>query len=205
MQVGIGHGDGVLDHLDDQHVCVVGADIVLDQQPVLLAGRSGLKARVVQLERRGAVHPPHEGAHAQPVLRPQLPAVRAVDLFAGNLHRQLVEVLVQVHDEDMKAVALVAVAVRQLAQSRHAEAVLRQRVQPVVPPRHARLQQRGIGVLQLGCRARQHCQIVFQQAHEAMQFRDHHLPIDQGGRCGHGFDPALLDACGAHFTGDVDG
>ena len=131
VQVGVGQADAgsrrdtvdglAIDHLDHQHMRVVGADVVLDQQVRAVAGRGGVEAGVVELEGAGAAETAHEGGDAWAVLRADLPGVGAVDHLAGERGREAVQRLVQVHHQQVQAVvgvlaALAAVAVGQRAQ-----------------------------------------------------------------------------------------
>jgi hypothetical protein len=98
-------------HLHDQHVRVVGADVVLQQKPLAVAGGRGVESRVVELEWRGAVQAAHESFDVRSIGRLQLPDVGAADLFARQTASQTIELLVQVHDQQVKAVPVEVVTV----------------------------------------------------------------------------------------------
>ena len=206
VQVGIGQRDdlrrgGGVD-LDHQHVRVVGADVVLDQQLVAVARGGRVEAGVVELERRGAVQPAHEGgdARAVAVVARQLPAVRAVDAVGGQPGRQAIERLVQVHHHDVQAVAARALAMGQRLDLRGGQHRAGQCIQLGLPVRHA-LGECSVGTVAFDQRARHHTQVVGQAQRQARQIGHAQGAIGfAGGGSGQVVQPVGL---GAH--GDVGG
>ena len=187
---------------------VVGADVVLDQQLVAVAsaaGGGGVQSRVLALERRGAVQPAHEGDHARAVgttLR-QLPAVRAVDGVGGQLGRQLVQRLVQVHHGQVQAVAAAALAVRQFVELGGVQHRAGERGQLRLPVRHPR-GQGGVGAVAFGHRARHGAQVVVQAQRQTRQVGHAHAgcAFARGGG-GQVVQPLRLGAGGDVGGGDL--
>jgi len=114
VQVGIRQAQLHPLHRHHEHVDIVRADVVLDQQPRAIARDRRVQARVRELERCRAVQTAHERADQRAVLLVDLPHVRAVEVFGGDLARHRIELLVQVHHEQVQAVADLAVAVGEL-------------------------------------------------------------------------------------------
>lgn len=90
--------------LHHQYVCIVGANVVLQQQTDAVACRRGVKSRVVELEPAGSIDSPHEGRHARTIDVVQLPHMGTVDGFVGQLGRQTVECLVKIYHQEVQAV-----------------------------------------------------------------------------------------------------
>ena len=143
VQVGVGERDRAVLHLDDQHVDVVGADVVLDQQAWAVACDGGVEPGVRKLQLGRAVQAAHEGAYQRAVIVLHLPGVGAVHVFGGHFTRQCIDLLVQVHDQQVQAVAALAVAVGQFGQCGAAQALVvgqgMELAQPVVSPHGQRV------------------------------------------------------------------
>ena len=122
---------------------VVGADVVLDQQAWAVARDGGVKPGVRKLQIGGAVQAAHEGADQRAVIVLHLPGVGAVHVFGGHFTRQCIDLLVQVHDQQVQAVAALAVAVGQFGQCGAAQTLVvgqgMELAQPVVSPHGQRV------------------------------------------------------------------
>jgi hypothetical protein len=176
VQVGVGQADagrgppGV--HLQHDDVGVVGADVVLDHQARALAGGRGVQARVLALERAGALQTAHEGLDARPVaaIGGQIPGMGAGHVVAGQAGGQAVERLVQVHHQAVQAVAGLGLAAGQRAQQGLVQqgTARGQGLQPGLPAAHPFGQRRvGIGLGQQ--RAGHHPQVLVQLPGQVQQ------------------------------------
>ena len=100
-----------------------------------------------KLQIGGAVQAAHEGADQRAVIVLHLPGVGAVHVFGGHFTRQCIDLLVQVHDQQVQAVATLAVAVGEFGQCGAAHALVvgqgMELAQPVVSPHGQRL---GVGL-----------------------------------------------------------
>ena len=186
VQVGVGQrgdrrGAGCVD-LDDQHMGVVGADVVLDHQARAVAGGGGVQAGVLALERARQRQAAHEGGHPRAVaaVLGQLPCVGAVDLLGGQRRREMVQGLVQVHHGEVKAVALATLAVGQCGQGgrgQHRTLEPRQLGLPVADT----LGQAGIGRAAFKQRAGHRGQVLREAGGEAVQVgQDQGLVLQRG-------------------------
>ena len=75
-----------------------------------IAGDGGVESGVRKLQGGRAVQAAHEGADQRAVIVLHLPGVGAVHVFGGHFTRQCIDLLVQVHDQQVQAVAALAVA-----------------------------------------------------------------------------------------------
>ena len=170
MQVGIGQRDGAALHLDDQHMDVVGADIVLDQQALAVARDGGVQTGVRELQGGRAVQAAHEGLNQRAVVVVHLPDMSAIDVVGGQFARKGVDLLVQVHYQQVQAVARLVVAVGQLVQVCAVQTFIvgqaAQFLQPVVAPPGQRRSASLPGVAHRACHGGQ---IVAQRLHQAVQ------------------------------------
>ncbi|WP_441710411.1 hypothetical protein [Hyphomicrobium sp. 2TAF46] len=89
---------------------------------------------MAELERPGAVEAPHERGNARPVLCRQLPDMGAIDRFVREVCRQTIDGLMQIHNQDMKAVALATLAAGQLLQLIGIEGARGKLTEPIAPP-----------------------------------------------------------------------
>ena len=188
---------------------VVGADVVLDQQPVPVAGGRGVQARMVELQRAGAVQAAHEGRHARvvPAVRRQLPGAGAVDRFGREPRSQPVERLVQVHDRDVQAVAVFAAPVGQAGQRVAVDLLAGQCAELGLPRRHP-LGQRRVGPGIVEHRPGHQVQVVDQPAGQPGQAGQVQRPVLQRGIGGQVAKPGRLvaraDIGGGYLAGQVD-
>ncbi|MBZ9797269.1 hypothetical protein [Mesorhizobium sp. ES1-4] len=100
---------------------VVRADVVLNEQAVAVACRGCFQAWMVELQRSRAVEALHESGNKRSVLLGQLPDMGAIDRLVGEMRRQLIERLVQIHDQQVEAVFVTAFAAGQGLQLRRIE------------------------------------------------------------------------------------
>jgi len=164
VEVGVGERDTQALDLDHQHVGVVGADVVLQQQAGAVSGGGGVEPGVVELERAGGVEPAHEGGDARAVERIDLPHVGAVDGLAGELRSEPVERLVQVHHQQVQAVVLAALAAGERVELGRRQRVRRERFEPGAPVRTAR------GEVRIAFeRARHGAQVLGEQAGQPVE------------------------------------
>ena len=164
VEVGVGERDTQALDLDHQHVGVVGADVVLQQQAGAVAGGGGVQPGVVELEGAGGIEPAHEGGDARAVERIDLPHVGAVDGLAGELGGEAVERLVQIHHQQVQAVVLAALATGERLELRRRQRVGRKLGQPGTPVRAARVE-----VLVALERSRHRAQVLGKQGDEAVE------------------------------------
>ena len=110
VDIGVGQCRDLVLHAYDQNVCVGGADVVLDEKQPAVLGRRGAEARVIEFQRCGAIEAFHEGPHQRsPPLR-QSVNPRSLQCLVGSLRLQLVDAAVRIHDEQMQAIAALAIA-----------------------------------------------------------------------------------------------
>ena len=110
VHVGIGDGRNQACDMHHQHVRIGHADIVLqDELPAAQGGR-GPQSRMVELECLGRVQAAHEGAHQFLVLGAQAVDARAIHALARQVPLQAVQGLVQVHHQEVRRVAALALA-----------------------------------------------------------------------------------------------
>ncbi|MCK9989106.1 MAG: hypothetical protein RugAbin2_00120 [Rugosibacter sp.] len=130
MQVGISEADRALFHHEHEHMHITGTDVVLDEQPRAIAGHGRIQPRVGKLQRCRAVQAAHEGLDQWPVGVLDLPDMRAIQVLRGNLASQGIEPLVQIHDQEMEAISILAASARQVGQRRRVDPfVIRHRMQ----------------------------------------------------------------------------
>ena len=205
MQVGVGQGDLQVLHLDDQHMGVVGADVVLQQQALTVTGGCRVQTRVVELEGRGAMQALHEGADQRAVAVQQMPDVGAVDDLAGHLGGQFVDLLVQVHDQQVQAVAIVSLTMGERMQLGLVELLSMQGVQPVLPLVHA-----PVGLV-VGGTGQQHRsghqgEVFVQGADESVQLGHQQDAIDPAGAGGQLVQPGgVAQPGGRQLVAEVQG
>ena len=151
VDVAVGERHPQAAHLDDEDMRLGRADIVLDQQRLAGAGGDGVKAGMIEFERRRAVHPGHERRD-----RGAIGLAEAVGPGAGDLHRrdgalQPIDLLVQIHDEKVDAIARLGTRRgqrRDLLAAQHVIGGRRSLLdQPLQAGAEARMERRGIGAL----------------------------------------------------------
>ena len=180
VQVRIRQSHGVLLHLDYQHMGVIGTDVVLHQQTRAISGGGGVQARMVELERCRAVEPTHEGTDQATVGIAQLPDLRTVDHLAGQGLGQVVDLLVQIHDQQVQAVPAIALALGQAVQAHVVDFFALHRCQQFKPVLHPQM-----GLCIMGSdfkqRPRHDGQVFPQAGDKARQFRHQHRAVDTAG------------------------
>ena len=132
---------------------------------------------MVELERRRAMQAAHERRDARAVARLQLPRARAVDRLDRELRRQLVDALMQVHDQQVHAVVdAVALALDERFDLRVAQPVGRQRTEPLEPVARPRVH-RVVGGRFLQQRPRHRGELAGDLLGETSSVRDQHLVL----------------------------
>ena len=91
--------------VDDQDVGLGHADVVLDHQPLAAAGGGRPQARVIELEFARLVDAGHEGGDQRAVVLAHPVDLGAVDRLGGELLLEPVQLLVQVHDQQVQTIA----------------------------------------------------------------------------------------------------
>ena len=199
VEVGVGEPDAQALDLDHQHVGVVGADVVLQQQAGAVAGGGGVEPGVVELERAGGVEPAHEGGDARAVERIDLPHVGAVDGLAGELGGEPVERLVQIHHQQVQAIVLAALAAGERVELGRRQRVGRELGQPGAPVRAARVE-----ALVAFERSRHGAQVLGEQADQAVEAGHvQFLALAVGGRR-QLRQPGRIDAGGGELARQVE-
>ena len=126
-------------YLEYEHVSIVGADVVLQQQSFAITRGSCFQTWVIKLEPSGSVKPAHEGNNACAVLGLQFPYVGTVNYLARQLARKVVDLLVQIHHQEMQAVLAASAAMCELFNLFVAKSIRRQFVEPIEPILYARV------------------------------------------------------------------
>lgn len=98
--------------MDHNHMCIRRADVVLNYQAVSSPGCCRAEARMVEFQRRGTIDAGHERAYQRIVARAEIVSGRALDLLLREADLQCIELLVQIHDQPMQAVAALPVNLR---------------------------------------------------------------------------------------------
>lgn|GEM_PF-1332641 len=139
MQIRIVQPDLQIFDRHHQHVHVVRTDVVLDEQARAVARGRRIQPRVRELERCRAPESAHERPHQGPILGREPPDVRPVELLGGDLGGQRIERLVQVHHQQVQAIAALALAMRQGSELLGFQPLLRiermQEFEPGIAPR----------------------------------------------------------------------
>ena len=104
MDIRIGHGDGEALDMNDDHMSVGRAYVVLNDQTGFDARCCRGEAGMIEFQFRGAVDPGHEGEHQGAVRRRQIIGGGAIQCFFGQSRLQGVETLVNIHYQPMQAV-----------------------------------------------------------------------------------------------------
>ena len=86
-------------------MCIGFPDVVLYEERLAAARRRRGKARMVEFERRGLPHAPHEGVDERAVAGREPVDRRPRDLLFRGQRLQSVDLFVQIHDEQVDAVA----------------------------------------------------------------------------------------------------
>jgi hypothetical protein len=183
-------------------VGVVGADVVLDQQALAIAGGRGVQARMVELEGRGAVQACHEGPHPLPIPGFELPHLGAVDDLAGQQAGELVERLVEVHHQQMQAVCAFPAAVGEGIELVFVQLLARQGGQPLLPMLNPLLEcAGGAGGFHHG--PGHHRQILAQGLGQTEQVGNMELLAEAARPARQIPQPGLVEAGGGHLPGEV--
>src|SRR5271156_642598 len=97
MHVGVGDADGQFLDMDNDHMRVGGADVILDYQSSAGASGGGGEARMGEFEFRGAIEPAHECRDQRTVGVGETVNGSAVEALLGQFLLHDVEPLVQIH------------------------------------------------------------------------------------------------------------
>ena len=111
---------------------IIGADVVLQQQSFAISRGSCFQTWVIKLEPSGSVKPAHEGNNACAVLGLQFPHIGSVNHLARQLARKVVDLLVQIHHQEMQAVLAASAAMCELFNLFVAKSIRRQIVEPIL-------------------------------------------------------------------------
>jgi hypothetical protein len=76
--------------MNDKHMRIGGADVILYRQASADTRRCGGEARMAESQRSCSVEPPHEGRNPVAIVRIEVVNMRAVDHFDGRLRRNAV-------------------------------------------------------------------------------------------------------------------
>ena len=207
VQLGIGQADAAALDRDHQHVGIVGTDVVLDQQAFAVTRDSGVQARVAELERCRAVQSAHEGAYQRTVFRLDMPDMGAIQVLGGNRAGQTVDLLVQIHYQQVEAVARGAIAMGQAVQVGGTQAiVITACLQPVMPVCAARAEAFGIcHDAAIGDRTGHGFQIIVQRLQQLCHVRQHQQLVVHIGVSHQILGPAGLAEAGTRqFLAPVD-
>ena len=109
--------------IDDEHMGIGGPDLVLQNQLAVRFGSGRAQAGVIELERLGAMQTRHEGRNQLASLLRELEDSGAIQVLGGDLGLEMVERLVQVHDQQVHAVATAAITVGEPIDERAADAI----------------------------------------------------------------------------------
>ncbi len=170
VQIRVRQRDGQVLNLNHQDMRIIGADIVLQHQSITLPRGRGVQTWVIQFERRCAVQTAHERADQSAIILLKQPDMSPVNFFASQIGGQVIDLLMQIHDQDMKAVSISSFAMHQAAQLRCIKLLASQVRQPVQPMLHTQVWLRIVGG-RLQNRARHDDQIIVQTLKQALQIR----------------------------------
>ena len=106
MHIGLGDADREILDMDDDHVRVRCADVVLDHKPSVRPRGGCGQARMVEFQLRGAIDAGHEGRDQRPISVSNIIGGGAVHALLGQRRLHRVELLVQIHHKAMQAVRL---------------------------------------------------------------------------------------------------
>jgi len=104
VHVGVGHDDAQLIDMNDEHVRGRLADVVFDDERRSAARRHRTETGMAELEGLGLVDAAHERADERTIARREPVGLRALDLVRRERRLEPVDGLVQVDDEQVRAV-----------------------------------------------------------------------------------------------------
>ncbi len=146
----------------------------------------------------------HEGAHEGAVAVFEVPDVGTVDDLAGHLGGEFVDLFVQVHDQQVQAVAVLALTVGEGVQLCLVELFAVEGVEPVLPLMHA-LVWFLVGGAGHQHRAGHQGEVVVQGADESVQLGDEQEAINPAGPDGQFVQPGgVAQSGGQHLVAEVE-
>ena len=114
MHIAVDEAHSICFDMDDDHMSVRCAYVVLDDEPRSGMSRSRPKSGAFELERGGTIEPHHERPNQIGVAFAEVVGGSALNMVLRDPDLQRVELLMQIHDEAMQTVAPIAVGVRYL-------------------------------------------------------------------------------------------